>query len=357
MTSNLHSPSASANHSVAVVGAGNIGSQLIPLLAKASEIGRLVIVDPDRYNLANLAGQNITEADLGAPKVAAMERRVATIRSDLDTITLEAFVEDVPMGQLRADVLVSCVDSRRARQAINTIAWRLGMPWLDGAVQADALLGRIALYMPGTDQPCQECRWSDTDYDLLETVYACRGAAPAAATSAPAELGALVAAHQAIAVRQLLRGETGFARHELFINAQHAVAYNSTFNRNPACRFDHQVHGCAGTIVSNTTLGRLASDYHARYLSVEGHAFVFDTACPSCTRQHNVTPMLHRAVQLPACPRCGAEQEALGQSMREHLPLQNYSRSTLTNIGLRRGDLLTLHAGGHVTHLEIGRST
>ena len=108
-------------------------------------------------------------------------------------------VETVPLGRLRADVILACVDSRAARQYLNQAARHLGVPLIDAGVFPDGLLARVSVFLPGAEHACLECTWDQADYDAIEQSYPCQGGVPdAAASGAPAHLGALAAAVQAI---------------------------------------------------------------------------------------------------------------------------------------------------------------
>jgi len=60
-------------------------------------------------------------------------------------------VENVPLGQLRSDLILAGLDSRRARMEVNRAALRLGLPWFDAGVLGEDLLVRITRYRPGVD--------------------------------------------------------------------------------------------------------------------------------------------------------------------------------------------------------------
>ena len=71
--------------SLVVVGAGNIGSHLVPLLVRGStDLNRITIVDRDSYEPRNLRSQDITEVDLGRPKAIVQRERVWRIDPTLD---------------------------------------------------------------------------------------------------------------------------------------------------------------------------------------------------------------------------------------------------------------------------------
>ena len=68
-------------HRVVVAGAGgNTGSHLLPHLARMPEIARITLVDPEFYEPANLAVQNIDRMDVDRPKVAVQAEKLRRIR-------------------------------------------------------------------------------------------------------------------------------------------------------------------------------------------------------------------------------------------------------------------------------------
>ncbi len=158
---------------IALFGCGNIGSHAIPLIARIAGIAYVLLVDPDRYERRNLAGQELQLGDLGRPKVSVQAERLRAIAPGLEVETIAAPLESVPQGRLRDTILLGALDSRRARQSLNTIAFRVGSPWIDMAVSTEGLLCRVALYRPSQTSPCMECRWSEDDYTQIEDTYSC----------------------------------------------------------------------------------------------------------------------------------------------------------------------------------------
>ncbi len=114
---------------IVVAGAGgNIGSHLTGSLARMPEVGRVVLIDRDVYEPRNVANQDIVPPDVGKPKVLVQARRLVEIRPNLEVSAIHAPLESLPLGAWRADLIVACLDSRAARQAVNERAWRLGVP-------------------------------------------------------------------------------------------------------------------------------------------------------------------------------------------------------------------------------------
>ena len=67
----------------------------------------------------------------------------------METICLR--VEDVPLGRLRADVIVAAVDSLGTRQYLSAASFRLGQPWIDTAVDGSGWLVRVSVFVPRFD--------------------------------------------------------------------------------------------------------------------------------------------------------------------------------------------------------------
>src|SRR5262249_8661436 len=119
---------------VVVAGAGNIGSHLVPLLARAG-VGHISIVDRDRVEAKNLRTQDFQPEDVDRPKAEALARRIQGQFPGLVVKARTADLEELPLGQFTADLILGALDSRRARQAlISEIAWPLGIPVIDGGV-------------------------------------------------------------------------------------------------------------------------------------------------------------------------------------------------------------------------------
>jgi adenylyltransferase/sulfurtransferase len=226
---------------VLIAGAGNIGSHLAPLLARAG-VGTLRIVDRDVVEEKNLEQQDYRRRDVGTGKAEALARRLREEFPDLEIKAYGADLEDVPLGAFRVDVLLGALDSRRARQVlISERGWPLGVPVIDGGV-GEGLLGRVQLFVPGPEAACLECTWGEADYRQLAAEYPCvpGGAVTTPATAAPACVGAVVAGIMAARCLCLLEGERPAESREVAFDLRHGRFLESRLRRSPRCRFDHQ---------------------------------------------------------------------------------------------------------------------
>ncbi|WP_310467472.1 ThiF family adenylyltransferase [Sphingomonas sp.] len=143
---------------VAVVGAGGIGSAVIPALAGAG-VGRLTIIDDDAVELSNLQRQTIFRDDqLGAGKAAAAAAYAAALNPEIEAV---AAAERIGADNAQAllgghDVIVDGCDNFATRLTVNEAAVRLQIPLVSAA--AAQFQGQIALlrgWLP--DQPCYRC--------------------------------------------------------------------------------------------------------------------------------------------------------------------------------------------------------
>src|SRR5205823_9529388 len=71
--------SAVVTGSVTVVGAGDIGTHLLPHLARMWGVRRVTVIDRDRYEEKNLTSQNITRRDVGKRKAMVQASRLRRI--------------------------------------------------------------------------------------------------------------------------------------------------------------------------------------------------------------------------------------------------------------------------------------
>jgi molybdopterin/thiamine biosynthesis adenylyltransferase len=355
-----------------VVGCGgNIGSFLGPLVARLLGVGRITLIDGDVYEAKNLRSQDIRRSDVGKAKAQVQARRLRRIDTHVAVKAFTARVEDVPLGALRGEIILAGVDTRLARRTINTIAWRLGVPWIDAGVSADGLLARVNVYVPGPEQPCVECAWDDADYAALEVAYPCAGEAPPAPTNAPAALGALAASLQALECEKALAGQWDqvLVGRQVTVSAAAHRHVVTTFRPNPRCRFAHATWTIETvertpdqlTLAEAFALGGGAADAErAHGVRVEGQVFVRKLTCSSCGATRELP--LHLVGRLPRKDRtcmCGQAMRATGFDTTEWLRGDALAAAecsrTLASLGVAVGDVMSVERSGETTHHQIGQ--
>lgn len=143
---------------VVVIGAGGIGSPAIQYLA-AGGVGRLLIVDDDWVELANLQRQVLFDTgDIGGAKAELATRRVRALNPDIKT---EAIVRRIDAGNAGAIVagasaVLDGSDNFATRLAVADACTTAKVPLVSAAIgQFQAQIGTFRGWE--ADQPCYRC--------------------------------------------------------------------------------------------------------------------------------------------------------------------------------------------------------
>ncbi|TVV74049.1 HesA/MoeB/ThiF family protein [Sphingomonas solaris] len=215
--------------SVAVVGAGGIGSPLIQYLAAAG-VGRLSLFDDDIVALSNLQRQTIyATADIGAPKVEAAAAAVARITPDVTVTTHALRLDATNVAGLLAghDAIVDGCDNFATRLAVADAALALRIPLVSAAV--GPFEGQLAVYRGWeAGRPCYRCFVGD-DPDRAEATCADQGV-----------LGALTGVVGSLAALEALRAIVPFGEDSagklLLIDALSLRFRTVKLPKDPGCR-------------------------------------------------------------------------------------------------------------------------
>lgn len=133
---------------VAVVGAGGLGSTVIELLARQG-IGHLIIIDNDRFAEDNLNRQIMsTEENLGQYKVTVAAKRVKEVNSATTAVTFrERLTTDNAQSFLSgAQVVVDGLDNLSSRMAVEQICRQLAIPYVYASI--GGFNGQIMTILP-----------------------------------------------------------------------------------------------------------------------------------------------------------------------------------------------------------------
>ena len=140
--------------SIAVIGAGGIGSAVIPALAGAG-VGRLTIIDSDVVELANLHRQPLfTEANAGQPKAELAAAFVRNLNRHIVVKPVQERIgEDNAPGLLAGhDLVIDGSDNFATRLAVSDACVALGIPLVSAA--AVQFQGQVGLFK---SKPCYRC--------------------------------------------------------------------------------------------------------------------------------------------------------------------------------------------------------
>jgi molybdopterin/thiamine biosynthesis adenylyltransferase len=134
---------------VAVVGAGGLGSTVIELLARQG-IGHMIIIDNDCFTEQNLNRQVMsTEGNLGEYKVIVAAKRVKEINSATTVTTFqERLTGENAQGFLSgAQVVVDGLDNLPSRLVVERACHQLAVPYVHASIGGFA--GQLMTIFPG----------------------------------------------------------------------------------------------------------------------------------------------------------------------------------------------------------------
>ncbi|XP_015124519.1 ubiquitin-like modifier-activating enzyme 5 [Diachasma alloeum] len=153
---------------VAIVGVGGVGSVTAEMFTRCG-IGKLVLFDYDRVELANMNRLFFQPHQVGLSKVAAAAKTLGSINPDVQIDThnynittvahFEEFMNTIHTSSLTGtpvDLVLSCVDNFEARMAINTACNELNLKWFESGVSENAVSGHIQFIIPG-ETACFAC--------------------------------------------------------------------------------------------------------------------------------------------------------------------------------------------------------
>jgi adenylyltransferase/sulfurtransferase len=184
--------------SVAVIGAGGLGSPCLQYLAAAG-VGQITIVDDDVVSLSNLQRQVLFgTGDVGRPKVEAAAERCQALNPHVvvEPLQVRLTAETARSLLSQHDVVADGCDNFRTRDAVNRACVALGIPLVSAAIGPfEGQLGVFAGHL--AEAPCWAC-FAGVPADVPGTSCADVGVLGAVA--------GLIGAAQALEVLRLITG-------------------------------------------------------------------------------------------------------------------------------------------------------
>lgn len=163
---------------IIIVGVGGVGSVTAEMLTRCG-IGKLILYDYDKVELANMNRLFYQPNQQGMSKVEAATKTLSFINPDvefehynfditkvdnyvhlLDKIQhgakISTPVDDNQDRSSRVDLVLSCVDNFEARMTINRACNEVNQIWMESGVSENAISGHIQVIKPG-ETACFAC--------------------------------------------------------------------------------------------------------------------------------------------------------------------------------------------------------
>lgn len=159
-----------ASSRVLVVGAGALGNEITKNLALVG-VGHLTIVDLDRIERSNLSRcVFFRPGDEGRSKAELAAERARVLNPEIEVEAIHGSIMATGLGTLNDfDLVVAGLDNREARLWVNRACRKLGVPWIDGAIEGLRGVARVF----GAEGACYECTLSEVDRQILSRRKSC----------------------------------------------------------------------------------------------------------------------------------------------------------------------------------------
>jgi adenylyltransferase/sulfurtransferase len=344
-----------------VVGAGALGNEIVKNLALLG-FGRLLVLDMDRVENSNLSRSVLYRAtDNGSPKSEVAARSAKGIYPDIKVHHLVGnVIHDVGMGVFRwADVCFGGLDNREARLAINRNCYRVGRPWIDGAIEQ--IQGMARMFVP--DGPCYECTMSDMDWKLLQRRRSCnllsREEMEGGKTPTTPTISSIIAGVQCQEAVKFLHGMDGLAGKGWVFQGLTADSWTIEYQRKEEC-YSHdlldEIVPLAMTARETSAMQlldvareRLGQDAQLEF----ARDMIEKLVCPKCSREEQVFASVSSVAPAKVfCPYCeGTRREVVTfYKMRGDEP---FAEKPLSAIGVPPFDIVIARNGERSIGLEL----
>lgn len=343
---------------ILVVGAGALGNEIVKDLALVG-VGHIEVIDLDVIERSNLARcVMFREADEGHSKATVLAAAAVGLNPEVEVVGHVGNVMQRGCGWIGSfDLVVGGLDNREARVWVNQACRKLGVPWVDGAIEG--LRGVVRTFLG--DGPCYECTLSEADRELLARRRSCAlltaeemqlGKVPTTATTA-----SLVAAVQVQEAIRVLHGEPGLRNQGWTFIGETLESWIVEYGLDDECpahdRYD-EVRS-ASSAADESLLAVLVAGVGslADVVAVDFEDdLVLAVSCLGCGWSADVE---RRAVDLtPAdvrCPTCG-EVGALDTVVTVD-PTHAVLLRSAENLGLPDGEIITARRLEDRVHLKL----
>lgn len=342
---------------VLVVGAGALGNEVLKNLALLG-VGHVFIIDYDTIESTNLTRSVLyRSSDEGRPKSERAAAAVKALNPDVRVRALNGnVITDLGLGVFaEMDAIIGCLDNREARLWINRQAWKVGKPWVDGAIQE--ISGVAKVFVP-PDGSCYECAMTEADYRLINLKYSCpllkrediaEGKVPTAPT-----ISSIIAGIQTQEALKLIHGLPVRAGAAMVFNGEANNFYITNYQRRADC-LSHETYGKPTDVL----LGA-ADSVEALLETVEGSALLLDrdllvdVHCPTCGIRREIhRPLASVTMRDGKCEKCRAVMLTnIVHSVERGTPL---ARKSLREVGVPPFDIVKIARGKDGIYARLAR--
>lgn len=335
---------------VLVVGAGALGNEILKNLALLG-VGNIIVVDMDDIELSNLSRSVLfSPEDVGRPKAHVAAEATRRIFSECNVLPLRAnVVYEVGLGIFGwADVILGGLDNREARWAINMAAWKMGRPWIDGAIEG--INGVARVFLPG-EPPCYECTLGETDWEILEKRMSCnlltRQEMQTGKTPTTPTTSSVIAGIQVQEALKLLHGLPVLAGKGYVFEGMNHSSYVVEYTPNEEC-MSHETYtdirswpAPSSATTLNDLLAFASKEFSTTNLVIEfSRDIIQKLKCPKCGEETEIfAPVGRVSSEAGKCPSDGEMREVI--TVHNYGGKEAYGGRCIAELGLPLFDVFT----------------
>ncbi len=338
-----------------VIGAGALGNEI---LKNAALLGfrQVVVVDMDRIEESNLSRAVMFRAeDVGNSKA---EVAASMYRSLAPGAHIRPMVANVMhgcgLGLFEwSDIILAGLDNREARLWINRSAWKVGRPWIDGAIEG--INGVARVFLPGV-APCYECTLGEVDWELLQKRMSCNllrlesvveGKTPTTPT-----ISSIIAGIQVQEAVKLLHCLPTLSGKGFIFEGMNHSSYTVEYTPNADCMSHYTlaqtVHlpESSGSLTLEELRRRAKSDMGSTApVVIEFSRDVLQKfVCPACGQEENLyQPIGSVPFEAAQCPKDGRRRSVV--SVHSYSGEPELADRALNDLGLPLLDIFTARSG------------
>jgi len=337
---------------VLVAGAGALGNEVLKNLALVG-VGNITVIDFDTVSITNLTRSVLfRESDIGLPKVQVARQRALEINPEIAIQAIHGDLEfNLGIGDVREhDLIIGCLDSINARWAINQLAYRAGVPWINGGIGVTE--GEVSFFDPNTGAACYECSISNQMWERRNQRYSCQGMKrnlPEAAIPTTATIASIVGAMQVQQALLYLHSKTGLLNpgEKVFLGLNPWMAFKVQIQRQEICiahdltippteQIKYEPSFVVEEILENLQKTGLSDPIIWLRNEVIGMIQCLNT---DCSYKEEVNIPLHQYPESKlACPKCNYERDF---EVIKHISLSSSGKSvTLEKLCLPKNEIL-----------------
>jgi molybdopterin/thiamine biosynthesis adenylyltransferase len=293
-------------------------------------------------------------ADVGRSKAETAAEAVRHLYPDARTQPIQGnILLDVGLGLFGwADVILAGLDNREARLWINRAAWKMGRPWIDGAIEGLSGLARV--FLPGA-APCYECTLGETDWAILNRRMSCnlltqgemaQGRVPTTPTTS-----AVIAGIQVQEALKLIHALPTLAGKAFVFDGMNHTSYVVSYTENPDCLSHYSLEAVQSIEASSDRMTlaelhqRACADLGSAQVAIEfSRDVIAQLTCPQCGETEDIyQPVGAVTAERGRCARDGTPRAV--RTILSYSGAEAFGSRTLRELGLPPFDVYVARAG------------